>query len=251
MVNNLTIDIIIPNFNKAKYLSQCLDSIISQTYKNWKVYLIDDNSNDNSKEILSKYQNIENIKIFILKKNKGPAYCRNLGIQKSNSKLIAFLDSDDYWPEDKLEKQINYMLSTNCNFTYTDFCFFFNDNFKKKKMTNLPSKYDYDTFLNHSSMSTSSIIIKREILNSILFEKVNHEDYLFKCDLFKKGEIAYKIKDTYVFYRINKNNRSSNKLKNIISLWRINKEKNNLNLLANLKSIFFIGLNSLKKYGWK
>ena len=67
MVNNQTIDIIIPNFNKAKYLSQCLNSIISQTYKNWKVYLIDDNSNDNSKEILSKYQNIENIKKQFLK----------------------------------------------------------------------------------------------------------------------------------------------------------------------------------------
>ncbi len=251
MVNNLTIDIIIPNFNKAKYLSQCLNSIISQTYKNWKIYLIDDNSNDNSKEILSKYQNIENIKIFNLEENKGPAYCRNLGIQKSNSELIAFLDSDDYWPEDKLEKQIKNMLSNNCNFTYTDYYFFFDDNFKEKKMTDLPSQYNYDTFLKHSSMSTSSIIIKREILNNIQFEKVNHEDYLFKCDLLRKGEVAYKIKETYVFYRINKNNRSSNKIKNIINLWRINKEKNNLKFFNNLKSIFFIALNSFKKYGWK
>ena len=130
---NQTIDIIIPNFNKAKYLSQCLNSIIEQTYKNWKVYLIDDNSNDNSKEILSKYQNIENIKIFYLKENKGPAYCRNFGIQKSNSELIAFMDSDDYWPKDKLEKQLTNMLNINCNFTYTDFCFFFNEDLNKKK----------------------------------------------------------------------------------------------------------------------
>tara|TARA_B100000674_G_scaffold358988_1_gene301844 strand:- start:44 stop:799 length:756 start_codon:yes stop_codon:yes gene_type:complete len=251
MVNNQTIDIIIPNYNKAKYLRQCLNSIIDQTYKNWKVYLIDDNSNDNSKEILSKYQNIENIKIFNLKENKGPAYCRNFGIQKSNSEFIAFMDSDDYWPKDKLEKQISNMLNINSNFTYTDFCFFFNDDLNKKKMTNLPSKYNYDSFLKHSSMSTSSIIIRREILNDILFQKVNHEDYLFKCDLLKKGEVACKIKETFVFYRINKNNRSSDKIKNIISLWRINKEKNNLNFLKNLKSIFFISLNSLKKYGWK
>ena len=118
-------------------------------------------------------------------------------------------------------------------------------------MTNLPLKYNYDSFLKHSSMSTSSIIIRREILNNIFFQNVNHEDYLFKCDLLKKGEVAHKIEETFVFYRINKNNRSSNKIKNIIGLWRINKEKNNLNFLTNLKSIFFIGLNSLKKYGWK
>ena len=105
MVNNQTIDIIIPNFNKAKYLSQCLNSIIDQTYKNWKVYLIDDNSNDNSKEILSKYQNIENIKIFNFKENRGPAYCRNFGIQKSNSEFIAFMDSDDFGPKINLKNK--------------------------------------------------------------------------------------------------------------------------------------------------
>ena len=85
------IDIIIPNYNKAKYLKECLNSVISQTYKNWKIYLIDDNSsNDNSKEILLKYQNIENINILNLNQIKGQSYCRNLGIQNSNSELIAF-----------------------------------------------------------------------------------------------------------------------------------------------------------------
>ena len=246
-----SIDIIIPNFNKAKYLNQCLNSVISQTYKNWKIYLIDDNSSDNSKEILLKYQNIENINILNLSENKGPAYCRNLGIQNSNSELIAFMDSDDFWPSDKLEKQIIYMKKNNYKFTYTDFCFFFNNNLKKKVMTNLPLYYDYENFLNHSSMSTSSIIVKREILDNIVFKKVNHEDYLFKCELLRKGEIAYKSEDTYVYYRINKDNRSSSKIKNILGLWKINKKENNLKFLANLKSIFLIGLNSLKKYGWK
>ncbi len=251
MVKQQAIDIIIPNYNKAKYLNHCLSSIISQTYKNWKIYLIDDNSIDNSKEILSKYQNFDNINIFILDENKGPAYCRNFGIKNSNSELIAFMDSDDFWPNDKLEKQINVMQKNDYNFTYTDFCFFFNDNLDKKKMTNLPLSYDYTSFLKHSSMSTSSILIKRDILDSIVFKNVNHEDYLFKCDLLRRGVLAQKVEGTYVFYRINKDNRSSNKIKNLLSLWTINKTKNKLNFLANLKSIFFIGLNSLKKYGWK
>ena len=81
MVKQQAIDIIIPNYNKAKYLNHCLSSIISQTYKNWKIYLIDDFSIDNSKEILSKYQNFDNINIFYLDENKGPAYCRNFGIK--------------------------------------------------------------------------------------------------------------------------------------------------------------------------
>ena len=107
MVNQPTIDIIIPNFNKAKYLNQCLNSIISQTYKNWKIFLIDDNSKDNSKNILKQFEGNKNIEIFYLDENKGPSFCRNIGLEKSSSELIAFMDSDDIWPENKLEKQIN------------------------------------------------------------------------------------------------------------------------------------------------
>ena len=100
-------------------------------------------------------------------------------------------------------------------------------------------------------MSTSSIIISRKSLGDTRFKQVNHEDYLFKCDVLRKGEIAFKAKDTYVYYRINNNNRSSNKLKNLFSLWSINNNQNKLNFFTNFKSIFFISFNSLKKYGWK
>ena len=62
--------------------------------------------------------------IYFLKENKGPSFCRNLGIDKSSSELIAFMDSDDFWPKDKLEKQINCMLKNNYNFTFTDYKFF-------------------------------------------------------------------------------------------------------------------------------
>ena len=100
-------------------------------------------------------------------------------------------------------------------------------------------------------MSTSSIILKREILKNILFKNVKHEDYLFKCDLLRNGELAQNIRDTYVFYRLDENSRSSNKLRNIHNLWKINKEENNLHFFKNLASLISISFNSLKKYGWK
>ena len=251
MVNQPTIDIIIPNFNKAKYLNECLNSIISQTYRNWKIFLIDDNSQDNSKIILKKFEGNNNIKIFYLDENKGPSFCRNIGLEKSSSELIAFMDSDDIWPENKLEKQINEMLKNNLNFTYTDFYYFFENNPEKKRRAELPASYDYKKFLKHSSMSTSSIILKRKILKNNLFKNVKHEDYLFKCDLLRSGELAHNVKNTYVFYRIEDNGRSSNKLRNFRNLWNINKDENNLNFFNNLLSVISISYNSLKKYGWK
>ena len=251
MVKQPDIDIIIPNYNKAKYLNQCLDSILSQTYKNWKIYLVDDNSHDDSAKIFKKYENIDNINFFLLKENKGPAFCRNYAIDKSSSEFVAFMDSDDFWPKDKLKKQINEMLKNDYNFTYTDYNFFFNDNEEKIKTVKMPLFLDYKNFILKSSMSTSSIIISRNSLGNVRFKDVDQEDYLFKCDLLKKGETAFNSKDTFVYYRINKNNRSANKLKNLISLWQINKIHNQLNFFTNLKSLFFISINSLKKYGWK
>ena len=89
------------------------------------------------------------------------------------------------------------------------------------------------------------------ILNQINFKNVKHEDYLFKCDLLKKGNLSFKVRDTFVYYRINKENRSSNKISNIINLWKINSLYNNLDFINNIKSVFSICINSLKTYGWK
>ena len=103
------VDVIITNFNKAKFLEECINSVIHQTYKNWKLYIIDDNSNDHSLEIINKFSDLENINIIKLSKNKGPSFCRNYGMRISKSKYISFLDSDDGWAKDKLEKQISFL----------------------------------------------------------------------------------------------------------------------------------------------
>ncbi len=251
MVNLPTIDIIIPNYNKGEYLEECLNSVIYQTYKKWKIYLIDDNSTDNSKQILKKYQNNEKINVFFLKENKGPSYCRNYGIKNINSEYVAFLDSDDYWPENKLEIQIASMIKNHYSFTYTDLKYFFNNEKNKLHSSQLPENYNYDEFILNSTMSTSSIIVKKKILNDVTFKDVKHEDYLFKCEILKKGITANKINKTFAYYRINKNNRSSNKISNLLNLWKINKNYNNLKLLNNLKSVIKISINSIKTYGWK
>ena len=243
------IDIIIPNYNKAKYLKECLESVINQTYKNWKIYLIDDFSNDDSRRILNDYRSYDNIKLIFTDKNYGPHHCRNLGIEQSNSDYVAFLDSDDFWPKEKLNLQIKDMLKNDLDFTYTDISYFKDSTVKKK--IELPNFYDLSNFILSSTMSTSSILLKREIISKIKFKDVMHEDYLFKCDILRENINAIKIKNTFVFYRMTKQNRSSNKFNNLFNLWRINKKFNQLSFFKNIKSVLSISFNSLKNYGWK
>ena len=89
-IENPLVDIILPNFNKANFIEECINSVINQTYKNWHLYLIDDHSTDNSLEIIDKFKNKKNISFIKLKKNKGPSFCRNLGIRISKAEYIAF-----------------------------------------------------------------------------------------------------------------------------------------------------------------
>ena len=248
------VDVILPNYNKAEFLEEAINSVITQTYKNWHLYIIDDNSSDNSEKIIDKFSNLKNVTIIKLQKNKGPSFCRNYALRISKSKYISFIDSDDSWLSDKLEKQIYFMEKHNLSFTYTDYTPFF-ENFGKKKIkkkTFLKDHFNYRTFIRNSSINTTTMIIARSILGSHRFRKIKLlEDYLFKCKLLKDNNVAKKLNEDLAFYRILNKSRSSQRLKNIYWLWYTNKNYNKLNFFDNIISIFFISINSIKKYGIK
>jgi len=96
------------------------------------------------------------------------------------------------------------------------------------------------------------MVIKRSLLKTHRFKKIRlMEDYLFKCDLLKKNNIAKKLEEDLAFYRILKKSRSSQRFQNLFWLWNINRKYNKLSFFTNLKSIIYISFNSLKKYGLK
>ena len=249
------IDIIMPNYNKGSYIYQAIKSVIDQSYKNWRLYVIDDNSSDKSKKEILKFKKDKRIKYFFLKKNKGPSHCRNFGLRKSNSNFIAFLDSDDYWKKNKLKNQINFMIKNNYPFTFTDYIPILQIKNHKKilKRTNIINTFSLNSFIKNSSINTSTMIIERKYLKNIKFRKLDLlEDYIFKCELMKKTKIKFKkLPDATAIYRIIKKSRSSKKTSNIYNLWKLNKKYNKLNFVQNLSSLFFISLNSFRKYGFK
>jgi glycosyltransferase involved in cell wall biosynthesis len=120
------VDIILPVYNSRKYILNTINSIIKQSYKFWNLIIIDDFSTDGTyallKDLKKKYSNNSN-KIFLYQniRNKGQAFARNLGLKKSKSEFVAFIDSDDIWERDKLKYQLQFMLSNKYNFTYTDY----------------------------------------------------------------------------------------------------------------------------------
>ena len=248
------VDIILPNYNKEIYLDETINSIIDQTNEDWRLIIIDDCSTDNSKKVIEKYTHNKKLKTIYLKKNMGAAFTRNLGLRFSTSEYIAFMDADDKWTNNKLKDQINFMQENNFFFTYTDYTPFYLKNNKTilKKRIDCPNSFNYEEFINNSSIGTSTMILSRDIIGVLKFPKVRTlEDFPFKCKLLKKNKIANKFNQNTTFYRITKGSLGSNKLRSIYWLWYINRKFNNLNFFKNLKSLKNISINSIKKYGFK
>jgi len=247
----LKVSIILPNYNSSKTIKETISSILNQTYKNWELIIVDDNSDKITKSILFKYKKLNKIKILYLKKNKGAAYCRNLAIKKSKSYYVAFIDSDDLWQKNKLNLQINFMQKNNYFFTYTNYKTFKINNPIKKTIL-APSKFNFNSFVKNTSIATSTMIVKRSIAGKIKFSNTKIcEDYYYKCQLLKKIGNAYCYPGCLTEYQIRKDSLQSNRIRNLYWIWKINKSLNRFDILKNLISIFLISFNSLKKYGFR
>ena len=252
-LNNLKVEIVLPNYNSAPYIEETIHSIINQTFKNWKLTIVDANSNFETKKILEKYTNYKNINIIWLKKNKKAGFCRNFVIRNSKSDYIAFIDSDDLWEKDKLFKQLDFMLKNKYYFTYTNYQPF-KINQKKNKLKEIkPEKsFTYCEFVKNTSIATSTMIIKRSVIGNTKFSNTKIcEDYFFKCEILKKVNYAYCLSENLMQYRIRKGSLQSNKIRNLFWIWYINKKYNKMILFENLLSIISISINSIKKYGFR
>lgn len=122
MKDNGLVSIVTPTYNCAAFIAETIRSVQSQTYDNWEILIVDDCSSDNTKEIVKQYQKDDSrIKYYCLPSNSGAAEARNEALRRAKGRWIAFLDSDDLWTCDKLEKQIEFMVSNAYHFSYTDY----------------------------------------------------------------------------------------------------------------------------------
>lgn len=111
------VSIITPTYNCGRFISQTIDSVLTQTYPNWEMLIVDDCSTDNTREVVAKYED-PRIKYHCLDRNSGAAVARNTALKMANGRWIAFLDSDDLWKPEKLERQLTFMVDNGYTFSY-------------------------------------------------------------------------------------------------------------------------------------
>lgn len=160
------VSIIVPNYNSEEYISDCIDSLINQTYHNIEIIIVDDCSTDNSVKIVKEYiKNKSNVCLIKLNNNKGVSNARNKGIEKASGKYIMFSDSDDWYEKDAVEKMVNVAKKEKADFVVANY--YINKGNKKVKIdiSNYFSKSEITKkeAISYMSLTSSSKLIERSL----------------------------------------------------------------------------------------
>lgn len=213
------ISVIIPLYNTEKYIEQCIESVLNQTYTNIEVIVVNDKSTDSSLDVVSKYSANNKVVIFSNEVNVGVSATRNFGIKKSKGKFIAFLDADDYWHVDKLRLQINKIKETGADVCSCSFSMVLDNGVIERVLKVSPKITADDMLKNKTGIGMSMALCKKDIFELVQFRDFYiSEDYLFWIELFnkKKNLLVVGVQETVSFYRIVENSRSSNNLKKVL-----------------------------------
>ena len=168
------ISVIMPFYKKREYFKQSLLSAINQTYQNIEIIIIFDDNYNSDIEFIQKFLDLDKrIKLINNKKNLGAATSRNKGIEISKGDYVAFLDCDDYWEKDKLEKQYNFMCNNKILFSHTTYQIINTENeiIGKNK---IKKQLNYKDLINSCDIGLSTVLMKKEILSISKFKQIKH-----------------------------------------------------------------------------
>lgn len=217
------VSIIMPAFNCEKYVVAAIYSVLTQTYKNWELLVIDDGSNDNTYQIIKDFsQKDSRIKAFTNIKNLGVSVTRNRGIELASAQWIAFIDSDDIWNSFKLEKQLKFAEKNSAEFLFTAQSYMNEEGNLYKGIFEVPEIITFKKLKKQNVISCSSVLLKKNFFENIKMEKDElHEDYVVWLRILKLGVTAYGVNEPLHTIRISRNSKSGNKFKSLIMTYKV------------------------------
>ena len=198
---NDLVSIIMPSYNTEKYVAESIESVLSQTYSNWELIIVDDNSTDNTDKIIERFLGDKRIKFFRNDNNCGAAYTRNRAMMEAKGKWIAFLDSDDLWLPEKLEKQIHFMTENDYDFSYTVYSEI-DLNGKETGITIYgPKKITKKLFFDYCWPGCLTVMYNADKIGLIQIVDIKkNNDYAIWLKVCKRAD-CYLLKEKLAFYR--------------------------------------------------
>lgn len=230
------VSVIMPTYNCAEYIGDAISSVQAQSYENWELFVIDDLSTDETKLVVAPFLDDHRIHYHCLSQKGGPAAARNWGLRQVKGEYVAFLDSDDLWLPDKLEKQISFMKSQvdkQCYFCCTAY----------EKMDILgndlgivilpPTKADYwKVFRCSNPLSNSTVLYDRRYFGDVQVPLITkRNDFALWLQMLRNGAVAFGMDDITMRYRVRKDSLSHKRIGLGYYHWQLYRHIEKMNLV--------------------
>lgn len=212
------VSIITPAYNSGRFIGMAIESVQNQTYSFWEMLIADDGSVDETKDIVDQYaQNDGRIVWIPSEKNTGAAGARNRAIKLAKGRYFAFLDSDDQWKKNKLEKQLNFMKVSDIAFSFTAYEILVPDG---TKLVSVPEKVNYAQYMKDTIIGCLTVMIDTSLINEVQFVEIKRDhDSMTWARLLRQVDYAYGLNESLSYYRRVKGSISNNKLRAVKNHW--------------------------------
>lgn len=208
------VSIIMPSWNTARFIGESIECVIGQTYQQWELIIVDDFSTDETDQIVDRYLSDNRIKYFKNDKNSGAAISRNRALREAKGEWIAFLDSDDLWTSEKLEKQIRFMRENGYYFSYHESTKIDEAGESLHIRVSGPKCVNRRMIYNYDYIGQLTMMYSAEYFGLIQIKDIKkNNDYAIRLKLFKKPDTkCYLLKENLAKYRVRKKSISHDKI---------------------------------------
>ena len=243
------ISIIMAAYNAEKTIEQAINSVLSQTYTNFELLVVNDCSTDRTAELVKSIAAKDSrVRLISNVKNNGVSYTRKHGLEEAKGDWIAILDSDDAWEPEKLEKQIVLQRRTNADLLFTGSAFMDSEGHPIDWCLHAPKEVTYRQLLKQNVLSNSSALVRKELYAKYYaIGDGMHEDFAIWLSILKEGKKAYGVDEPLLIYRIAKSSKSGNKVKAARMNWNTYRYVG-LNLMEAIYYECWYIFNGIRKY---
>lgn len=244
------VSVIMPAYNAERFVEEAVCSVIGQTVLDWELLVLDDCSYDGTCAIVERLAGADNrIRLIRNQQNIGVAKTRNRGMDLCKGQYVAFLDSDDVWHPDKLERQIALMQETGADILYCSYGIMDENGEKRCDDFVVPKSTDFEASLIQSVISCSTALLSRKIVDIYRFDTIYyHEDLALWLRLLRDGYKACGVPEVLANYRVMAGTRAGNKLRVAAYRWEIYRRQLGFSVARSAKLLLQYGLLGLKKY---
>lgn len=244
------VTVITPAYNASRFIEDTILSVQKQTYVNWEhLVVIDCNSKDNTDELVQKISEKDpRVKCVNSPEAYGAAQNRNVGLKLAQGDLIAFIDADDLWHPEKLQKQVDFMTKNHCDFSYTGFTRISENSKNLGSYLSVPEKLDYNFLLKDNRIGCLTAMIRKSAFSGVSFQNEGWEDLSLWLKLLKQTPYAYGINESLAFYRIVNGSRSNNKFFSAKLKWLTFRKVEKMGLLKSFYYFSLYAISGVKKH---